>query len=67
MNTAVNWALRLIGKRNADLNREAVRVAERLRSSESRVARRVGSDAYRELTSDAAQARVSTARNGAAG
>lgn len=55
---AVNWALRQIGKRSTALNAEAVRVAERLLDSTSRAARWVGSDAYRELTSDAVRARL---------
>lgn len=55
---AVNWALRQIGKRSPQLNSEAVRVADRLRSSESRAARWVGSDAYRELTSPAVRQRL---------
>lgn len=48
---AVNWALREIGQRNAELNAAAIAVAERLRASDARAARWVGSDALRELTS----------------
>lgn len=55
---AVNWALRQIGKRSAALNEAAVAVAARLRDSESRSARWVGSDAYRELTSAAVRERL---------
>ncbi|MEX2247403.1 MAG: DNA alkylation repair protein [Dehalococcoidia bacterium] len=55
---AVNWALRQIGKRNARLNREAVRAAERIRKQESSAARWVAADALRELRSDAVQSRL---------
>lgn len=48
---AVNWALRQIGKRNMELNEQAVRIAERLAKSENKCARWVGKDALRELTS----------------
>ncbi len=40
---AVNWALRQIGKRNANLHAAAVETASRLRDSESRAARWVAS------------------------
>lgn len=55
---AVNWALRNIGKRNLRLNREAIRVAEKLRNRDSRAARWIASDALRELQSDAVQRRL---------
>jgi len=55
---AVNWALRQIGKRNADLRRKAMEVALELRQAESKSARWIGSDALRELTSDAVRDRV---------
>jgi 3-methyladenine DNA glycosylase AlkD len=45
----VNWALRQIGKRNRNLNREAIRVADRIRQQDSRAARWIASDALREL------------------
>jgi 3-methyladenine DNA glycosylase AlkD len=45
----VNWALRQIGKRNPALNREAIRVAKRIRSQHSRAARWIANDALREL------------------
>jgi 3-methyladenine DNA glycosylase AlkD len=59
---AVNWALRQIGKRNAKLNGEAVKVARELRTRESAAARWVASDALRELTSDAVRARLERRR-----
>lgn len=46
---AVNWALRQIGKRNATLYPEALRLAERLAASENRTARWIGRDAVREF------------------
>jgi 3-methyladenine DNA glycosylase AlkD len=55
---AVNWALRNIGKRNLRLNREAIRVAERIRRQGSRSARWIAADALRELKSPAVQARL---------
>ncbi len=55
---AVNWALRAIGKRNARLNREAVKVAIELKRSESGAARWVASDALRELSSEAVKERL---------
>ncbi|MGK9475700.1 DNA alkylation repair protein [Melioribacter sp. OK-6-Me] len=47
---AVNWALRQIGKRNINLNRLAVQIAQELKNSNTKSARWIGSDAYRELT-----------------
>jgi len=49
---AVNWALRQIGKRNADLNRLAVETAHEIRKMEARSARWIASDALRELTDE---------------
>jgi 3-methyladenine DNA glycosylase AlkD len=51
---AVNMALRAVGKRNADLNAAAMRVAERLAQSPDPTARWVGADAARELARAAA-------------
>jgi len=55
---AVNWALRNIGKRNRKLNREAIRIAEKLRMRDSRAARWIATDALRELRSKAVQRRL---------
>src|SRR5712671_1330730 len=55
---AVNWALRNIGKKNARLNREAIRAAERIHRQSSRAARWIATDALRELKSDAVQTRL---------
>lgn len=54
----VNWAVRQIGKRSATLHGPAVAVAARLRQSESRAARWIGSDALRELESDSVRRRL---------
>jgi len=55
---AVNWALRQIGKRNAELLPEAVAAAERIAASETVSARWIGRDALRELRSDRVIARI---------
>jgi len=57
---AVNWALRQIGKRNARLNRLAIRTAKQIRASDSSAARWVAADALRELTSASVQRRLRT-------
>ncbi len=46
---AVNWALRQIGKRNADLRAKAIAAAEKIRKQDSPSARWIASDALREL------------------
>src|SRR5262245_35381177 len=48
---AVSWALRGIGRRNADLHAAAVALARRLAASTDAAPRWVGKDALRELTS----------------
>jgi 3-methyladenine DNA glycosylase AlkD len=55
---AVNWALRNIGKRNLQLNREAIRAAERIREQGTSSARWIAADALRELKSPAVQAQL---------
>jgi 3-methyladenine DNA glycosylase AlkD len=55
---AVNWALRNIGKRNAALNRAAIRTANHIRTLDSSAARWIAADALRELTSEAVQQRL---------
>jgi 3-methyladenine DNA glycosylase AlkD len=47
---AVNWALRQIGKRSAELHRPALALSERLALSDDRTARWIGRDAARELS-----------------
>lgn len=58
---AVNWALRNIGKRNPNLNKAAVRLAEEIRLMDSKAARWIAADAIRELKSDAVQRRIGDA------
>jgi 3-methyladenine DNA glycosylase AlkD len=55
---AVSWALRNIGKRNRNLNLIALAAAEKLKASESKSARWIGSDTVRDITSQAAQRRL---------
>ncbi len=55
---AVNWALRGIGKRNRKLNALATHAADLLRKSETKSARWIGADAYRELTHPATKKRL---------
>jgi 3-methyladenine DNA glycosylase AlkD len=54
---AVNWALRQIGKRNLRLNKQALKLAEKI-SKKSGSARWVASDANRELKSESVQRRL---------
>jgi 3-methyladenine DNA glycosylase AlkD len=49
---AVNWALRQIGKRSAELHPRALAMADKLTMSEDKTARWLGSDAARELRSE---------------
>jgi 3-methyladenine DNA glycosylase AlkD len=51
---AVNWALRAIGRRNADLKAAAVEAAQRLAGSPRAATRWVGRDALKALTGPAA-------------
>jgi 3-methyladenine DNA glycosylase AlkD len=55
---AVNWALRQIGKRNLNLNRAAVKVAEEIRQTDDKSARWIAADAIRELTGEAVQKKL---------
>ena len=54
----VNWALRQIGKRNARLNRAALKTAQEISRMDSRAARWIAADARRELESPAVQQRL---------
>ncbi len=49
---AVNWALRNIGKRNIDLNRMAIDVANEILKFESNAAKWIANDALKELQRD---------------
>jgi 3-methyladenine DNA glycosylase AlkD len=55
---AVSWALRNIGKRNLDLNQEAVGLARQIKEIDSKAARWIASDVIRELESEAVQERL---------
>jgi 3-methyladenine DNA glycosylase AlkD len=58
MKKAVSWALRNIGKRSAELNFPAIRVAEQLSGMGLKSARWIGSEALRELTGKIARERL---------
>ena len=55
---AVNWSLRQIGKRSANLNRLAVESATRIKAQDTKSARWIAADALRELTGEKIQARL---------
>lgn len=55
---AVNWALRQIGKRNLQLNKEAIKICKKLVESESKSAKWIAKDALKELTSEKIIARI---------
>lgn len=55
---AVNWALRGIGKRNANLREAAVTCALRIQQQGSKPARWIAADALRELNSEAVRGRT---------
>ena len=55
---SVNWALRHIGKRNLQLNKDALKTAYNIRNIDSKAARWIASDAIRELESPAVQKRL---------
>lgn len=57
---AVSWALRHIGKRNANLHPIAVATAHELQQANSKPARWIASDTLRDLASDATQRRIRT-------
>ena len=60
----VNWALRLIGRRNRALNTAALAVSQRLCASPNAAARWIGKDALKDLTRPAVIQRLKT-RTGA--
>ncbi len=57
---AVNWALRHIGKRNMELNKKAISIAEKIYTIDSKSARWIATDALRELKSEKVQNRLKT-------
>ncbi len=60
---AVSWALRNIGKRNPNLNQQAIALAKEIRETATKPARWVSSDVIRELTSEPVQKRLKKAQN----
>jgi 3-methyladenine DNA glycosylase AlkD len=57
---AVNWALRQIGKRNIELNKKAIIIAEKIYTSDSKCARWIATDALRELKGENVKKRLNT-------
>jgi 3-methyladenine DNA glycosylase AlkD len=55
---AVNWALRQIGKRNAQVNGLAIQTAEAIGDLDSKAAKWVAADALRELRGEAVQKKL---------
>ena len=55
---AVNWALRQIGKRNINLNKRSVEIAEEIRTIDSKSAKWIADDAIKELESEKIQERL---------
>ena len=55
---AVNWALRNMGKRNRNLNKETIEVAKEIQRLDSKAARWIAADAIKELESEAVQKRL---------
>lgn len=54
---AVNWSLRQIGKRNANLNTLSIETAERIKAQNTKSARWIAADALRELKGEKIQAK----------
>lgn len=55
---AVNWALRQIGKRNLNLNRKSIEIANRIRSQENKTAKWIATNALRELNDEKVLLRI---------
>jgi 3-methyladenine DNA glycosylase AlkD len=55
---AINWALRQIGKRNAKLNRMAIKAAKGILKMDSKNSKWIAKDALRELESPAVKKRL---------
>jgi 3-methyladenine DNA glycosylase AlkD len=47
-----NWSLRQIGKRNLSLNKLAIETAEKIKRRNTKAARWIAADAWRELTNE---------------
>lgn len=55
---AVNWALRQIGKRNRNLNKQAISVARNIQKQNFKSSKWIANDALRELTGSEVQKRL---------
>lgn len=55
---AVNWALRIIGKRNLALNKQMIKLSKEIQKIDSKSARWIARDAIRELSSEKVQNRL---------
>ena len=55
---AVNWALRQIGKRNKNLNKEAISIAKEIQKINNKTAMWIANDALKELTSEKIQEKM---------
>ena len=55
---SVNWALRQIGKRNAELNKKAIAASKEIQKLDSKTARWIAADALRELQGDSVKKKV---------
>src|SRR5690242_10778824 len=60
---AVNWALRQIGKRNANLNTAAIKTCAQIKDSGSRAGKWIAADALRELTSDPVKKKLASKKS----
>ncbi len=55
---AVNWALRQIGKRNMNLNKEAIKLAKEIIKIDSNTAKWIATDAIKELENEKIRSRI---------
>jgi len=55
---AINWAIRNIGKRNLNLNKEAIKLSKKIQKIDSKPARWIASNALKELESEKVQERL---------
>jgi len=60
---AVNWALRNIGKRNLYLNKQTIKLSERILKANSKSAKWIARDAIRELKSEKVKNRLDKKKN----
>jgi 3-methyladenine DNA glycosylase AlkD len=60
---SVNWALRQIGKRNIDMNKKALELSRKIQKIDSKTAKRIASDAIRELTSEKVKQKLDKNKN----